>query len=341
MRLALDAMGGDFAPHVVVQGALNAARTGAFEVALVGQRAVLEPLLAVHRPLPPNLHVEDAPDLVAMDDHPSAAVRQKPRSSIGVGIGLVKTGAADAFVSAGNTGAVMAFGLLSLGRVPGVERPALTSVFPTVNGRCLILDVGANADCRASQLLQFGVMGSAYMQSALGVTNPRVGLLSIGEEATKGNQLTLEAHQLLKQSGLNFIGNVEGKDIPVGVADVVVTDGFSGNVAIKVAEGVSEAVVGLIRGAVMSRWYFQVAAAVLRPAFRSVAKRLDYAEYGGAPLLGVRGVVIIGHGRSNARAIERALEVAAQAVEGRVVDTIARSMAAVPAPAAIPTLEPS
>ena len=235
----------------------------------------------------------------------------------------------------------MAFGVLSLGRLPGVERPALTSVFPTVHGCCLILDVGANADCRASQLLQFGVMGAAYMQSALGVTNPRVGLLSIGEEATKGNQLTLEAHQLLKQSGLNFIGNVEGKDIPAGLADVVVTDGFSGNVAIKVAEGVSEAVVSLIRSAVTSRWYFKAAAVVLRPAFRSVAKRMDYAEYGGAPLLGVRGVIIIGHGRSNARAIARALEVAAQAVEGRVVDTIARGVAAVPAPAASPTLEPA
>lgn len=243
-------------------------------------------------------------------------------------MGLVKSGAADAFVSAGNTGAVMAYGLLSLGRLPGVERPALSSVFPTLDGRCLILDVGANADCRPSHLLQFGIMGAAYMEGALGAPNPRVGLLSIGEEETKGNQLTLEAHQLLKQSGLNFIGNVEGKDIPKGLADVVVTDGFSGNVAIKVAEGVSEAVVALIRRAVTSRWYFKVAAAALRPAFRSVAKRMDYAEYGGAPLLGVKGVVIISHGRSNARAIERALEVAAQAVRGRVVETIARGVTA-------------
>ncbi len=321
-------MGGDFAPHVVLQGALAAAGTGAFDIVLVGPREVLEPLLAAHQPLPPNLHLEHAPDVVAMDDHPSAVVRRKPRSSIGVGMGLVKSGAADAFVSAGNTGAVMAYGLLSLGRLPGVERPALSSVFPTLDGRCLILDVGANADCRPSHLLQFGIMGAAYMEGALGAPNPRVGLLSIGEEETKGNQLTLEAHQLLKQSGLNFIGNVEGKDIPKGLADVVVTDGFSGNVAIKVAEGVSEAVVALIRRAVTSRWYFKVAAAALRPAFRSVAKRMDYAEYGGAPLLGVKGVVIISHGRSNARAIERALEVAAQAVRGRVVETIARGVTA-------------
>jgi glycerol-3-phosphate acyltransferase PlsX len=326
MRLALDAMGGDHAPQVVVEAALRSARSASFDIALVGQPQVVEPLLAPHRPLPANLAFEPAPDVVAMDGHPGTAVRQHPQSSIGVGIGLVKAGAADAFVSAGNTGAVMAFAVLKLGRLPGVERPALGSVFPTERDRCLVLDAGANADCRASYLLQFALMGAAYMAGVYGVCNPRVGLLNIGEEPTKGNQLALEAHRLLRESGLNFIGNVEGRDVPRGAADVVVTDGFSGNVLIKTAEGVGEAAGNLIRQQVTARWHYKLAAAVLRPAFRAVARRMDYAEYGGAPLLGVPGVVIIGHGRSNARAIERGLAVAAQAVESGVVGTIARSI---------------
>ena len=325
MRIALDAMGGDNAPHAIVEAAVETARKHQLGVALLGPQEVLEPLLVPYAPLPPSLTLRYAPEVVAMDEHPSAAVRGKKASSIAVGMELVKSGEADAFVSAGNTGAIMAYALLGLGRLPGIERPALGTVFSAKSGPCLLLDVGANADCKPSYLLQFARMGAAYMQGALGVSHVRVGLLNIGEEEGKGSQLAQEAYQLLKSGGIDFVGNVEGKDLPQGLAEVVVTDGFTGNVAIKVAEGVSEFLMSGLRDSLTSRWHYRLAAATLRPAFRGLARRLDYAEYGGAPLLGVRGVVIIGHGRSNARAIQRALLVARQAVEGAIIESIGAS----------------
>lgn len=330
MRLALDAMGGDSAPQIVLEGAIEAARADQLPITLLGPEDVLEPLLASYAPLPPSLQLRHAPQVVAMDEHPTAAVRDKPNSSIGMGLEMVRSGQADAFVSAGNTGAIMAYATLRLGRLPGIERPAIGTVFPTVRGKSLLLDVGANADCKPSYLLQFAQMGVAYAQGALGVPDVRVALLNIGEEPTKGSQLAQEAYRLLQESGLNFIGNLEGNDLPHGLAEVIVTDGFTGNVVIKTAEGVSELLMASIRKALTSRFHYRLAASLLRPAFRAVARDMDYAEYGGAPLLGVKGVVIIAHGRSNARAIRRALAVARQAVESGLLEALSKAIASQP-----------
>lgn len=312
MRIALDAMGGDRAPDVVVQGALQVTRSTDHEVILVGREQTIQSLLTN----PPSaLSVRHASEVITMDEPPTAALRVKRDSSIAVGIELVRSGDAQAFVSAGNTGAVMATATLALGRVPGVERPALAIPFLTDRGVSLLLDVGANADAKPSYLVQFAHMGVAYARGVFGAAQPRVALLNIGEEPGKGSQLAKEAFELLSTSGLDFVGNVEGKDLAKGLADVIVTDGFTGNVVIKVAEGVAENLTSGIRQAVLSRWHYRLAGAVLRPALRAMARRMDYSEYGGAPLLGVNGVVIIAHGRSDSRAIYNAVLAAARAAE--------------------------
>jgi glycerol-3-phosphate acyltransferase PlsX len=256
-----------------------------------------------------------------MDESPAQSVRRKRDSSLMVGLELVKTDSAQAFVSAGNTGAVMAGALLTLGRIEGVDRPALGILLPSSAGPpVLVLDAGANADCRAEWLLQFAHMGSAFVAKTRRIPRPRVALLNIGEEESKGSQLALEAHALLKQSGLNFVGNVEGKDVPHGTADVVVTDGFTGNVVLKTSEGAAEFIFKEMQAGLTSKLHLKLAAALLRPALRKVARRIDFREYGGAPLLGVNGVVIIAHGRSNARAITSALRMAADAAESGVIE---------------------
>jgi glycerol-3-phosphate acyltransferase PlsX len=322
-------MGGDRAPEEIIRGAVDAARSLDVEVALAGRPQVVEGRLRALSP-PPGVTVLSADQVIGMDEHPAAAVREKPGSSIAVGLRALRQGQADAFVSAGNTGAVMAGAIFLLGRIRGVKRPALGTVFPTAGGgRVLILDVGANAEAKAEYLLQSAHMGRAYAAGALHRANPRIALLSIGEEASKGNMLIQEVHTALSEDpDLNFVGNVEGNTIPSGAADVVVTDGFTGNVAIKVAEGSAEFIQNELRAALTSRWHYKLAAAVLRPALRRVRSRIDYAEYGGAPLLGVNGVVIVAHGRSNARAIVNAVRVARDAVAGGVVSQIAQAMAA-------------
>ena len=258
-----------------------------------------------------------------MDEHPVAAVRAKRRSSMVVGMQLVRDGQAQAFVSAGNSGAAFAAGLFVLGRIEGIERPALAAVFPTMRGPLLLLDIGANADVRPQHLRQFALLGSVYMEKAFAIARPKVGLLSNGEEETKGNLVVLEAHKLLRESNLNFVGNVEGRDLPLGEkADVVVCDGFVGNVAVKLSEGVSEMLFSLIRSEIQANFVRRLAALALKPAFRAVKRRLDYEEYGGAPLLGVRGVAIVAHGRSTAKAIRNALRVAAQTAEQGMVESI-------------------
>jgi len=315
MRIALDAMGGDRAPEVVVRGAFEVARSTGLEVILVGVEDALRPLLAG---APESVSYRQAPQVVAMDEPPSTALRRKPESSIAIGVQLVKSGEAGAFVSAGNTGAVLATALFTLGRSPGVERPALAVPFPTDRGVSLLLDAGANADVRPSHLVQFAHLGVTYAKDVLGIPSPRVALLNIGEEPGKGNQLAKEAFDLLTASDVDFAGNLEGKDLGRGLAEVIVTDGFTGNVAIKVAEGVAENLVSSLRTAILSRWRYRLAAAVLRPAFRAIARRLDYSEYGGAPLLGVQGTVIIAHGRSDERAIGNAILAAARAAQAGV-----------------------
>ncbi len=321
-RIVLDAMGGDHAPAEPVAGALMAAGVLGVELTLVGRRELVEAELKGTR-TSRDVRVVDAPEVIEMEEHPTEAVRAKPRSSIVVGLEMVKRGEADAFVTAGNTGATMAAALLTLGRVKGIGRPALATIFPAADGRLtMLLDVGANADCRPIHLFQFAHMGSVFMERMFGAARPRVGLLSIGEEETKGNQLTLEVHQMLRGSRLNFVGNVEGKDLPRGLADVVVMDGFTGNVVLKTAEGVAELLFGELRKAVELTPWNKAAGLVLMSELRKVKRRLDYAEYGGAQLVGVDGVVVIGHGRSNARAIFNALKAARDAVQHGVLETM-------------------
>lgn len=318
-------MGGDFGPGPVVDGAARAARRFQVPIVLVGReqeiRSELSKLDASGLPL----EVVHAPQVVGMDvASPAAAVRQAPDSSISIGMSLVRHGEADAFVTVGHTGAVLAGALFRLGRIKGVRRPALTTPFPTVNGVCALIDIGANADVRSSYLLQFGVMGAAYAERILGISNPRVGLVSLGEERGKGNQTVVEALPLFEGSELNFIGNVEGRDIPIGNVDVAVMDGFTGNVIMKFAEGAAIFIHHMLREAASSGALPMLGGALLRPSLRRAEIAMDYRSYGGALLLGVRGVVVIGHGRSEAAAIEKAIEVAMRGVDGDLVGATKR-----------------
>jgi glycerol-3-phosphate acyltransferase PlsX len=329
MKIVVDAMGGDHAPAVAVDGAVQAARDLGLEVILVGQEDKVRAELARYDTAGLPLTVHHASQVIEMDEHPAAAVRAKKDCSMVVGMELLKRHEADAFYTAGNSGGALAAALFRLGRVRGIKRPAISSIFPsqTPQGYSFILDIGANADCRPEFLVQFAVMGSAYAERVLGVTRPRVAIVSNGEEEGKGNQLVQDTVPLLKASGLNFVGNAEGKDIPWGLADVLVTDGFTGNVIIKLAEGISRFLLDTIKAEITSRSVTKVGGLLAKPAFDGVRKRLDYREYGGAPLLGVDGVVIIGHGRSDALAIRNGIRLAAQAVENGVLDAIKQGIA--------------
>lgn len=329
MRVVVDAMGGDNAPAAIVQGGLVAARRLGVEIAFAGRPAALEPLLG-SGPRAAGVSLVDADEVITMDEHGASAARAKRRSSIMLGLRELREGRAHAFVSAGNTGAVMAAAVLVLGRIAGVERPALGTVFPAAGGRrVLLLDAGATAEAKISYLLQNAQMGDAYARGALRLSEPRIGLLSIGEETSKGNAFIQEAHAALAAApNLRFIGNIEGNAIPSGAVDVVVTDGFTGNIALKVAEGAAELILNELRAALTSRLHYKLAAALLRPALRAVRSRIDYAEYGGAPLLGVNGVVIVAHGRSDPRAIFNAIRVARDAASGGVQEMIAAAMGA-------------
>ena len=327
MRIVLDAMGGDHAPGVVVEGGVMAAREYGIEVVLVGPQEVVEAELAKHDTAGLSLPVVHASEVIEMTDEPSVAARKKRDSSMVVGMNLLKSGEADAFTTAGNSGGALAAALFRLGRIKGIKRPALSTVFPTRKGLCFISDIGANTDCRPVYLLQFGIMGSAYAERVLGIPNPRVGIVSNGEEEGKGNILVKEAFKLLKESDLNFIGNVEGKDIPAGLADVVVTDGFSGNIVIKLSEGVATLLMGVMEEEIKKRPVAMLGALLARSALREVKIRLDYSEYAGAPLLGVDGVVIVGHGRSNAKAIKNMVRVGKEAVEKGMVKAIKEGIA--------------
>ncbi|MFQ5825872.1 MAG: phosphate acyltransferase PlsX [Dehalococcoidia bacterium] len=312
MRIALDAMGGDHAPQEVIKGALVAAQHPDVEIVLVGREPLIQSQLSGFRHRNSSLSIVDAREVVDPHDSPLQAVRSKPDSSIAVGMDLVKGGEVSAFVSAGSTGAVAAAAYLSLGLMEGVERMALGLVYPGASGTTLLLDVGANADCRPNFLVQFAYMGSTYMERVWAIPRPRVALLSIGEEETKGNRLVQQTHRLLKASSLNFVGNVEGNDLSRGVADVIVTDGFTGNVVLKASEGFGEALAQAFARGLGSKPHLKIASFFLR---RALARRLDYSETGGALLLGVNGNVIVAHGRSQAKAIANAIRLARQMVE--------------------------
>ncbi len=316
MRIVLDAMGGDFAPQVPVMGAVQAVKELGVNIVLVGKRDLIEEELKKYSYPAHLIEVVDAPQVVAMDEQPAKALKKRG-SSIHVGLNLVKEGKADAFVSAGNTGAVMAVSLFTVGRVKGVERPAITAILPNLTGYTFLLDVGANVDCKPSHLLQFAVMGSVYARYVLGEENPRVGLLNVGEEEGKGNELTKEAYKLLKavgERGLNFVGNAEGRDIYSGKFDVVVCDGFVGNVCLKLSESLAKILAKILKEEIEKHFISRVGAITLKPAIKSFKKRIDYAEIGGAPLLGLNAPVIISHGSSNAKAIKNAIRTATRFV---------------------------
>ena len=308
-------MGGDHAPRPIVEGAVAAAVAWGHEILLVGYPDQLQPELdrLNARELPIRIIPSDS--VVTMDESPAQACRQKPGSSIMIAAKLVGDKEADALVSAGNSGATMAAALWHMRRLPHVSRPAITTFLPTMNGLCVLADAGANVDCKPKHLLQFAIMGRQVMKSVFGREDPKVGILSIGEEPTKGNELTLAASVLLRKHVSNFIGNVEGRDIPKGMADVVVCDGFVGNIVLKFAEGLAEALVKLIKDEIGSHPLAQLGGLFMRNSLMAVKKKTDYSEYGGAPLLGVNGVCIICHGKSNEKAIMNAIRVAGQFIQ--------------------------
>ncbi|MBM3451152.1 MAG: phosphate acyltransferase PlsX [Armatimonadetes bacterium] len=322
MRIAVDAMGGDHAPGEVVAGCVAAARDLGIEIHLVGPEDRVRAEIRAHGGDRLSLRVAHAPEVIEMHESPAQALRRKRLNSISVGLELVRDGRADAFVSAGNTGAAMAAAVLTLGRIEGIDRPAIATALPTLNGRIMVLDAGANVDCKPKHLLQFALMGSAYVEHVLGVTAPRIGIISNGEEATKGNELVLHSAELLRASGLNFVGNIEGRDLFAGKADVAVCDGFVGNVILKFGEGIALGIFQLLRQELGRGLVTRLAAGLLRPRLRRILKRMDYAEYGGAPLLGVRGVCIISHGSSRAKAVRNAVAAAADSAGGDTVRAI-------------------
>lgn len=324
--VAVDAVGGDFAPDEILKGIeLALGADPDLLVHVTGEGALVEPFAAAHKG---RVLATATTQTIEMGDHPATAVRAKKDSSIVVGCRLVREGAADAFFSAGSTGAAMAAATLVMGRIRGVHRPAIATVLPTAGPPCVMLDVGANADCKAEHLLQFAHMGSAYASIVLGVDRPRVALLNIGEEPTKGSQLAQDAHTLMRDAVAGFVGNVEGRDVLTGGVDVIVTDGFTGNVALKLLEGTSKVILGQVKEALTGSVVNKAAAAVVAPSLRRLKDRLDPDAYGGAPLLGVNGVCIIGHGSSNATAVANAIRVAAQAVRGALTQRIGEAIGA-------------
>ena len=330
MKIAVDAMGGDFAPEQIVLGSIDAAREFNCEIVLVGDETKIKAVLdqnAEWQNL--NISIFHAADVIEMDEHPGAAVRRKKDSSIVVATRLVKEGVCDAVLSAGSTGAAVAAALFGLGRISGIDRPTIATPMPSVNGVTLLLDSGANVDSKPKNLLQSAIMGSIYSEYVFGIDRPRVGLLNIGEEDTKGNEQALATYPLLKElKTINFIGNAEGRDIPKGTVDVVVCDGFVGNVVLKFGEGLAKTFIRLIKDAIKNGNIFaKIGALLLAPTLKKLGKKVDYAEYGGAPLLGVDGCFIICHGSSNAKAIKSAIAVANEYVTKNVLEHIRENIA--------------
>jgi glycerol-3-phosphate acyltransferase PlsX len=327
VRIAVDAMGGDNAPHVNVDGAVAAAREFGIASLLVGRAAELTPLLRDSGYTGSDIEIVDAPDVVTMDDPATAAIRKKRNSSIRVAANCVRDGRAEGLVSAGHTGAAMVCGKMVIGTIEGVDRPALATVLPNLTGHCLLLDVGANPDTKAPHFREFAVMGSIYAELVFGKKAPSIGLMSIGEEDSKGTDRTKEAFKALKETGLNFVGNVEGRDVFNGTVDVIVTDGFTGNVILKVSEALAEMIQNMLREEIKRTLQASVGFLLSKSAFRRFRQRVDYTEYGGAPLLGIKGCVIICHGRSSAKAVKNAIKFAAEFAKQRLAEKIQAQIA--------------
>jgi glycerol-3-phosphate acyltransferase PlsX len=329
MRIAVDVMGADKTPGALITGGLLAAKEseGKIKVILVGDKDIIQTDLKSRKHVP-DVEIVHAPDFIPMEQHaPAKMIRKMETASIVVATSLQKENKADAVVSAGSTGAAMATAFFKLGRLKGVSRPAICTPFPTEKGACVVLDVGANSDCKPQHLFEFGIMGKIYSQKVLGTNNPSIGLLNIGEEPTKGNDLTINAYKLFaKCQDLNFIGNVEGRDVLKGTADVVVCDGFVGNIILKFTESVYSMLKGAVKRGVMKSLRTKIGAYLVKPAMQEIAKELDYAEYGGAPLLGINGVSIICHGGSTAKAIKNAVFAAERSITNKVNDAIKREI---------------
>ncbi len=323
MKIAVDAMGGDHAPGVVIDGAILAAKEHGVEIVLVGDQAVISTELEKKNVNNLTISIKHAPQIVSMSDTPSIVLRKKKDSSVRVAFDMVKNNEADGVISAGNSGATMVAGISVFKRLDGVERPAIAALLPNVNGYCLLLDAGANVDCRVRALAQFGFMGYAYSKYALGVKSPRVALLSNGSEESKGTDLTRGTNEILKKSNINYIGYAEGRDVYNGSCDVMVCDGFVGNVVLKVSEGLAEACVGMVKEEVKKTGVAMLGALLMKKALKKFKRRIDYAETGGAPLLGVDGVGVIAHGGSSAKAIMNAILVAERNAKNCVKEHIA------------------
>jgi glycerol-3-phosphate acyltransferase PlsX len=336
ITIAVDAMGSDQAPRPEVEGSVLAARELDVRILLAGQPAAIKVELNRHARRVSNIEVVAASEVIGMNDAPMQAYRRKKDSSVHVITRLVRTGQAGALVSAGNTGAVMAVARFGLGLLPSVDRPALAAPFPTARGGASVLiDVGANVDSRPAHLVQFAVMGEIYYRAIFGTRRPRVGLLSIGEEETKGNELVRETFNRLKTLPINFVGNVEGREIFAGEVDVIVCDGFIGNIALKISEGLAQHIAAWLKQALKSTLAAQLGAVLSRSAFQQFKKKIDYSEYGGVPLLGVRAPTVIAHGRSNANAIKNAIRVAAEMVRTKVNEKIEQELSVPAARAAV------
>jgi len=322
IRIAVDGMGGDFAPQAIVEGAESAANEGIAEVVLIGDETLMKPHIHNMK----GLEIVHAPVYVAMDESPSTALRKKRDSSISKAFELHKSGDVQAVVSAGNSGATMAFATFTLGRIAGVDRPAIAVLHPSENGLSILIDAGGTVDCKPTHFVQFALMGEAFARLVQGINAPRVGVLTNGSEETKGNELTRESHALIKNLGINYVGYVEGGDIVSGRADVVVTDGFLGNIALKVSEGVAEFIFNYFKEHIEKSFTHKIGYLLLKDIFKSLKKRADYAETGGAPLLGVDGVCIICHGKSNGKAIRNAIVLAKKFVEKNLNESIQEAM---------------
>ncbi len=322
MPIILDAMGSDKYPDPEVEGVVEAVKLLEESVILVGDKPVLMEKLNALSPNHPKISIEHAPEVVDMWDKPVESAKSKPNNSMAVGIGLVKEGRGQAFVTAGNTGGAMFNTLRVLGRIKGVQRPALNATFPTRKGRCIVVDIGANADCRPDFLVQFGIMGSIYAQFLLDIKNPKIGLLSNGEEPGKGNQLVKDAYKLFEESGLNFYGNIEPKELFGGEVDVAVTDGFTGNVLVKTSEAIAKMITDILKEELMSSTRTKLGALLAKPAFARMKNLIDPSEVGAAPLLGVDGLVFVSHGRSDARAIVSSLLLAEKAIKNGLLVNI-------------------
>ena len=319
MRIIIDAFGGDNAPVEIVKGAVLAAEEFDCEICLVGIKEKVEEELSKYEYKKDKISVYNADEIIEVCEVPTQAIREKKNSSLVVGLELLKSGEGDAFITAGSTGAYLAGAFRYVGRIKGIKRPALTTVMPTTDGISLLLDVGANADCKPEFLQQFAIMGSAYSENVLGVKNPKVGLLNIGTEESKGNELTKAAFSLLKEEkSINFIGNIEARDVPQGVADVIVCDGFTGNVVLKLTEGVAMSFYSMIKNVFKKNLFTKLSALIVKDGLSGFKKKMDYTEYGGAPLLGIDGVAIKAHGSSNAKAIKSAVRCAIKFIEADV-----------------------